>query len=607
MPGFTFLCSPGGEHNGAKFSRSLDELLHDERYRRETVYESGAVRLSLTRYPEYPVVILDEPDYLVVVEGHVYGCTGADLRADVLALARDMFDDDAGTAVRIRSWLERHDGAFVVLAREKRTGGWAFLNDTLARLPVYAYQDGSRFCLSREIMFFPRYADALSLDRAAVAHYLLFGFPLGGRTLLEGVRRLPAATLVRCHPPTGDVHRQTLHRFDLRGNDVSRRAADVVEDLVSSFTAACQRQADPDGHNVMSLSGGLDSRTVAAGLLAAGSRFNAVTFDDGRGSASIDAVRARELADSMKLHWELVNLPPPTGREVRQIFNIKGGLVSSAMASDIRFLDHIEKRFGRNVTFFSGDGGDKVLPDLRPPRRLTSPRAVARYVTSQFRVMPPAMVADLTGISQERILEQVEAQVASYPEESPDQKYIHFMFYEHGVNWLFEGEDRNRSAVWNATPFYDQSFFRQVMSCSWEQKKNHRLYAAFLARLSPPAAAIADATRGGVVTSSAYRRRLSLITLVSRYPSLAQRLRDIRRPGRSYPAASPIIQCIARRNRRCEAMSDYLNPRALDRVAAHPGKLTQQALHNLLDITTLIEFITGSPDTLADFADAEFK
>jgi len=75
-----------------------------------------------------------------------------------------------------------------------------------------------------------------------------------------------------------------------------------------------------------------------------------------------------------------------------------------------------------------------------------------------------------------------------YPETDPASKYVHFLVYERGANFLFEGEDRNRF-FWSTTPFYSIDFFRYAMNCPPEQKTRYNLYRSFLTELAPAAAA----------------------------------------------------------------------------------------------------------------------
>ncbi|MDN6303158.1 MAG: asparagine synthase-related protein, partial [Brachybacterium sp.] len=114
-------------------------------------------------------------------------------------------------------------------------------------------------------------ADALGgrpLEAGAAAEFLHTGYVLGDRSLLRGVRQVPAGTTVRIDRGTGEITRRLERRLRLREpefEDVPSFTRAFTEALDTAMSRLYERA---DGRVIaLPLSAGLDSRLLAA-LLA---------------------------------------------------------------------------------------------------------------------------------------------------------------------------------------------------------------------------------------------------------------------------------------------------------------------------------------------------
>jgi len=89
------------------------------------------------------------------------------------------------------------------------------------------------------------------------------------------------------------------------------------------------------------------------------------------------------------------------------------------------------------------------------------------------------------GLQVGSVTAELAALLQSYPEQTLQHRAVHFVVYERGRKWLFEGEDRNRYFLWQCTPFYDADFLEYGMAVPDELKARARLYRAFQFRLNP--------------------------------------------------------------------------------------------------------------------------
>lgn len=606
MPGLHFLLDKTGSPNTGRFQTTLDRIHHDPQYRSELLYDDNSAHLGLTRYAEYPVEVFDDDLWLIVCEGRIYRSDSGDTADNLRRLAMLLSNSREGP--HVRDWLLKQDGDFLIAILQKESGRWTFVNDALGRLPLYVYQTQSQLVISRELTFVTGLTGNETLDRMAIAQYLLFGYSLGKRTLIDRVDRVPPSTIIRANSRDGSVSIETVHRFCFDTPELTD--TDTIDDtgsrLAETYTAACGRQADPNRTNILSLSGGLDSRAVAAGLIKSKSPFQAFTFLDHAQSALGDSHVARELAGLFDLDWDLIELPPPTGRDLRKILLMKGGMNSVASAATLPFMEEIEKRCGRNLVWFSGDGGDKLLPDLRPSKKLKSTGALANYIVDRNALFPIGIVARLCRLSEVEIRGQLLALLETYPERTPQDKYVHFLIYERAMRWLFEGEDCNRCHFWTATPFYSLPFFREAMSIAAPLKARHRLYQSFLNALSPVATGLVDAGRGVSLDSTAYGRRMDAITRMSQFPGTFRAIKNTLRPPAAYPYSSSTSQTILRQSETCPMIDQYLDSTLLRWIVQQSHEFSREMFDNLLTVTSAIEEYTGDKSSLDEMNDRPF-
>lgn len=630
----------------------LEPVLHDGRYEATVVRDDGASQVGYTGYEEYPVEEFRIDDYHVVFEGYVYDWNGVDPRSKLRELLLDRFDrfDDTDA---IADWVRSVDGEFVLVAVDETTEEITVLGDCLGRLPLYHAATETNVAISREHRFVvecltndrvpsqpeadggvvrgttepPRVeptpaADVHGLDRnvefdrTAIAQFLLFGHTLGRRTLVAGVERLPPAPFVRITDEEMTV--ECLHEFDFetkthRNESLEANAAALAE----LFDRACRTRARiedatrsrPSTPNLVSLSGGLDSRAVLSSFAEQDLPCVAATMDYG-GVKESDVAVANELTTRYGIDWEYYSLSPPDASVVRKHIRMKDAR-DPLMPYLLVFFDELADKHG-TVTYMTGAGGDMVLPDLRPPKHLSDVDAVVEHLIDGSHRYSIDDVAAITGLPVEQIRRSVRDRIEEYPETDPAQLYVHFRIYERARNWLFEAEDTNRGYFWSTTPFYSLPFFEYAMNCPDAQKRWYRLYAAFLGHLSadapvPPNANFAVAPASPLHTLAAFA-----FETVQRFPAVFDTVKPtIRRllnaEIRTDPESAP-LECISDQLDASPAIGDVLSIPVLRRLLdpSNDAGYGRRDVYLLLTLCSYIDEITAETTVLERSGDLVF-
>jgi asparagine synthase (glutamine-hydrolysing) len=571
MPGISFVGGPMGPDETPL--ACLRGVCFRDEYERTVHLADDSAVLASTGYPAYPVETVETDDTVLLLEGHLYDA--ADERRHLRSVGRALREDRPDA---VASWLADRDGDFLVAAYDRATGALSLVNDRFGRLPVYYATVGDDPVVSRELKFVrdlaARRGDPLDPDPMAFAQTLLLGYRLGDRTLFESVRRVPPGSYVRIDD---GVRVRSLHRHDF-GTAVhaDRSVGENARELAARFERACANR-DLDGlPNVLSLSGGLDSRAVGGGYAAAGASFAAATYEWPDGSNAADVRIARRVADALDADWERYPVERAAAHR-RELLTTKQGQNHLGMSFLLDFLDQLRKRHGP-FAYVTGDGGDKALPDLTPPRSFDSRRDLAEYLAAAHAIFDPDEAAALAGVSRDSLVRAVEARLASYPETSYDDLYVHFLVRERCLNWLTHGEDRNRYYCWSVSPFYAPDFFEYAANVPADQKAGNGLYAAFLDELDPALVGIDDANYDAPVTSLRHRLKQFGVDLVYRYPRLKRTLASL------FDGATgdELADALERQFRRADATP--LSDPVVEQVVRNVGRYDGHELYNLLTL-----------------------
>lgn len=603
MPGLSCVCdlaSPIDARLVARLSQSEENNGGDAR---SILWHDAHVVLLSSGYAEYPISVRETPDYLVCIEGRIYHVSDAAWYDSVPAIAADILSGESHALARAASHLAQIDGDFVVAFQDRRSRDVVIFNDLLGRLPLYVHRTNSSLILSRDVSLVLRAIGRPNFDRLGTAEYLLYGYPLGPRTLFSGVERVAAATAICVRRQARQITISEMNVPSVTPDPplAKEMVRNRAQEVAFAFVQACAARVHKAEHAVLGLSGGLDSRSVAAALSGNHLPFLAVTRS---GSPSDRETRiAAKVAAVLHLNWKAIPIPRPTGLDLLRLLQLKGGMNDLGMAFILPFFELLKADFGRGMILLTGDGGDKILPDLRPKSRIRNQQALVGYVLANHGIFPLAQVTALTGVSRHDIVAALEARISSYPEDSLEDRYVHFFLFERAFKYLFEGEDRNRHFFWSATPFYARETFFQAMRCHPQLKTNYAFYRFFMESLSPILVDVESTTCGRSLRLERYPGRLTR--------ALRERIRELtpqslrrrwRAAGRPVVAAG-VLACIREQLSPSSPVTDFLSPY---HVTAALEQLDLRQSSRLLTLTSAIEYFSTGRSTLERYRDVPF-
>jgi asparagine synthase (glutamine-hydrolysing) len=576
-------------------------------FSRHVVWQDHHSLLSCTTREHYPAFSWETKNLLVHLEGRIYHPEASQLTTQLSDLSHLIFTAKIDPRPLLAKWLLRTDGDFLLVLVHKADGGIAVINDVFGRLPTYIHVRDGLLILSRDLRRITQVLGAPDFDRMALAQYLLLGFPLGTRSWFAGIKSFEPGSLVRIGPSDSSLQVSRLHEFNLEGEAHSNRSTtENAHNLADLFRQSCRQRAGGAGGNVVSLSGGLDSRAVAAGLRREEIPFTAATFLNSQPTNAADVRVASRVAEALGVEWQLFQPRPPQGKDLVQLLDLKSGANNLRMSFILPFFHQLMENFCPGITYFTGDGGGDAIGVSCPYRRVGTPQALLDYVIEKYQIFPLDEVAALTSLASQDIKAELAEHLASYPEMASDRKYKHFFCLDVAIKMYHEGEDRNRHFFWSVTPFYSFDFFHYAMNCPDRDKQGYRLYREFLAQLHPAVGGIDYADWQAPLSSVKFSLFYQFKNLTRRRPNLIRRLRRLLGRYDMVGSSSNILRCLRDQSLACAPLNQYLDPRSLARLLVRPQDYDKIQLWTLLTLTSTLAYYTCSRPLADDFMDRNF-
>lgn len=205
--------------------------------------------------------------------------------------------------------LEQLNGLFTAALWQPVEKRLTLVNDRLGFRPLYYSYDvkAQKFVFSSDLRGVVAVLSNRKINWQAASVFLHFGHHLGEATWFEDIHVLPPGSVLQVE------HKSVLiKRYWDVGNipiDETIGHREAVEGIVDTFKTSIRRRLEvADTRKIVFLSGGIDSRRIAAEMKYQGSEYSTYTtrgFSNFPGNRSL----AAEVAETLKVPNTFINLP----------------------------------------------------------------------------------------------------------------------------------------------------------------------------------------------------------------------------------------------------------------------------------------------------------
>ncbi len=346
--------------------------------------------------------------------------------------------------------------------------------DGIGAVPVYWFADEHGLYVSTHLASLVSLGVPARLDQGASLEYLVLLHPLGDQTILNGVRVLPPGGLLEWSP-LGGARVQARPIFTPNNDAMSdAEAIETFEDVWKTLLGE-MFERNAERRVALGVSGGLDSRAVAAGSALVGAR--PLTFAYGTEQV-IESRVAAEVAAT--LGFDHLQLPVVDERLMPAAPSILARLDGVHSPAEM-----YELWFGQTLStvadvLVNGAGGGPLWGDeksmgLRQPNEIVN--ATVRRYGGAIAAIRPFLDADVRDGLTSVLADGVASSLSTWSGWDRSDLSVFWRIANRQVRWgnaLVTAV--RRGGMRSETPFLDSRFLRFCAALTAEQRLNGRLH-----------------------------------------------------------------------------------------------------------------------------------
>lgn len=494
-------------------------LKHTQKYKVTKILEGDNENLSVltSSYDGYPIETFKLNNLICVFEGMIYNLSKEHIRNKIKDISEHM-DDSKLLQKEIGSLMKEADGEYILFLYNIESKSMVVFNDILGRLPLYYYNENGLFSVSREVKFIKSLIGDPKIDTGSLTEYLLYGFPLGGKTLLKNVKRLMPATVLEFNTIAKRVQLTVLYPVNYENTiEVGKSRKKKISDLKDLFMEVLGNRTKKmsDRQSVIALSGGLDSRATLAGLTHFEKHPKAYTY------ANFEQPVASQLAEIFNVDLDIIESSGKFGMsEYERLVKMLDGLNDTSHYNSLDYCDKVLELYGDKMVKYSGMYGGEFFRYFNPTSGINSDESLVRFLLSTTDIYraPVEPVCSIMNVSLSDLENSIHYHISQYPERSVYKKYLHF-FFEKNYMWTGAGEDRDKYLFWHTTPFCTHSIYEYALSID-ENVKGTLFFRDFLYALDPRLCAVRSTSTGGNLNNRSYLRIMDMPESTVRNPRI---------------------------------------------------------------------------------------
>ena len=366
MPGLAGIVRGQSSHSLGAAAGLMNGVMSEDWYQTEQHVDEDAgfaicrSDLGITNTEKQPYVS-DHGSILVALHGDVYrrssqsASVHADCRMEAV-IAQDYQQRGANFA-------DFYSGEFLIAVFDRVNQQLILSVDRYGRRPVYFARHGGAFLFASEIksiLAVPGFSPIP--DEECLAEFLTFGYILGQKTLLKNVLLLPPSGVLSCNLSSCEFTVSQYWELQQNLDPLSKPDPVLLDEAADSFRNAVDIRMSATHCNGISLSGGMDSRVLAA--VADPSRYQIKSVTSGL-PGCMDETVTRRIAEASgfehvfyEFDADLKNLSRSKGSDLMlEAVKRTDGMRGSPSSAMTAYSARKRREYGFNVVL-TGHGGE---------------------------------------------------------------------------------------------------------------------------------------------------------------------------------------------------------------------------------------------------------
>jgi len=476
----------------------------------------GIARVHLGIFnPEPQPIFNEDKSRLIFFDGKIYDYE--DEKRNLLRRGHtfNFTDNDAEFCLHLyeelgKDFVKQLNGTFAIVIYDSKQRKLLAVNDRYGLRPLYYATDTNRLLIASEVKALLQIEPNSQLNDEAIADWFSFGKLLGNKTFFKNINVLSPASILEYRDGKLNIEKYWDFEFD----QVTNISEDeLVDGLASAFRKSVARRLTGNHRYGLALSGGLDSRAIAAAMGDSASQLTAFTF----GVRGCDEVRiAHTIAQKLGMEHHIIELNPD---ELPLYFKDVVYLTDGMDYIGVSFLPLAYGEYRKHIdVLLNGLEGDVLLGEYFLGSNLLQAKseeeiAQALYCSTctfpesmRLNLLKPAYYSRIEGMP----LNSLKSELQQTRGNHPGNRATHFAI--RSIIWRTDlmGCVIGRNKVEEAYPFFDNDFIDWLPRIPLDLRLNYHIYRQFLKKLSPPLARVTRQLTGVPADASLFLSKIGV-------------------------------------------------------------------------------------------------
>lgn len=475
------------------FNRMMDTLKHEEFFQTEKYCgpNFGFSRIHLAIFnPEDQPIFNEDKSLCIFMDGKIYNYGQ---QMDYLKNKGYKFNNENDPEFCLHSYEEYGkdfikglNGAFVFLIYDFINKKVIIANDRFGfRVHYYAINNGKLYFAPEVKAILQDKAFKREINSEAVADFFAFGEFVDDKTFFREIKIMAPASIITYYRGNLTVEKYWEFKYEA---DYDKSEDEFVSDLIRTFKKSVEIRMEDKLHYGIGLSGGLDSRTVLAGLIPE-KRKDIIAYTFGKKDCN-EVKIAKKVAHRMGINHFILEATPEIIMESseRGVWLTDGrNSIGFSHAYPIFALirdkiDVIFDGWALDLTL----GGSYLGKDVMECK---SEDLLANMLFNKRRLFKDSELQNLFSSNYYNMIKDVPAksfkdEINKIKTHHPGNKSDEYAMATH-VEWLPIMDVGVRNFIEVSHPTADNDFIDLLLKIPPEWRINHYIYRKFLKELSP--------------------------------------------------------------------------------------------------------------------------
>lgn len=499
MPGIVGIADLTSKTDETLLVNMIQSVKHEPWYLVDHLVEDhfaiSRVHLGLLN-PEAQPIYNEDKSLCIFFDGEIFDY---EMMLDDLRLKGHKLeiDNDAEFCLHLyeeygEEFANKLNGSFIAIIQDTANQRLVIANDRYGLRPIYYANISERLLFASEVKaILEDNKFQKEIDDRAIAEFFTFGHLLGDKTFLKGINLLPPASIMVWENGDLLINQYWEFKYDEDAEGFKNYNEEyLVEELIRLFKKAVERRVKGDHKIAVSVSGGLDSRAVAASIDRRNNTFGLFTFT----FSGIDNTPkiVRQIADKIdvKDSLELEIRKDFLVDYGKKVVYLTDGMLNLIHSHQVSLLDIIKRRFDvilygwEPETTFKGEFLDKKILSSKDNDEL-SHILLRKYTVITEEERRQVFSHDYYKMIKEFPLESIKSELLKSNNLLAPNKSDYFAIQNRERRSMMPAFVVSRSKVEDREPFRDNDLIDFSLKIPSTIRYGRRIYLNFCRSLSP--------------------------------------------------------------------------------------------------------------------------